>query len=223
MSSITKLPCEVMTSVMRELGNIRFLLPCLLTCRYFYSCFKADLHLAADILEQQLTPALVPYAIAVLEASQLNPRTGPLVLELLKTFIKEPSKLRSQFRTLPVPLLVKMGKLHDPIQSLATQFADHAWAHIINDQGSQTDRNICLSPTENYRFCRAFYKFELFCNLFRSTMPTGFVSVSDEERRWFFAQYGPWENEQLASVHDFLELKFSEGKLLIRKNDSFYS
>ncbi|KAF3074796.1 hypothetical protein CFAM422_003079 [Trichoderma lentiforme] len=219
MTSITKLPCEVMTSIMRELGNIRFLLPCLLTCRYFYACFKADLHLAADILEQQLTPALVPYAIAVLEASQLNPRTGIAVRELLETFIKEPSKLRSQFRTLSVPLLVKIGRLHDPIQSLATQFANNAWAHIINDQGSQTDRNICLSATENYRFCRAFYKFELFCNLFRSTMPTGFVSVSDEERRWFFAQYAPWENEQLTSVHDFLELKLSEGSYDVLAHD----
>ncbi|KAL6696337.1 hypothetical protein J3F84DRAFT_373730 [Trichoderma pleuroticola] len=219
MTSITKLPREVMTSVMRELGNIRFLVPCILTCRYFYSCFKGDPNIAVDIFEQQITPALVPYSIALLDATHLDPRTTTSVRELLETLNKEPSKLRSRLRSMPIPLLVEMGKLHDPIQSLATQFANNAWAHISNDQGSQTPRNLRLSPTEYYRFGRAFYRFELYCTLFRSGMLSSFEWDSHDERAWFFAQYAPWENEQVGSAHDFLELKLAEASYDVLAHD----
>ncbi|KAL7909377.1 hypothetical protein GGI35DRAFT_449726 [Trichoderma velutinum] len=70
MTSIAKLPCEVMNSVMRNLVSVSFLLSCLLTCRYFYSCFKENPSVAADNLKQQVTPALVPYSIAVSESSR---------------------------------------------------------------------------------------------------------------------------------------------------------
>ncbi|KAL7952235.1 hypothetical protein V8C34DRAFT_319219 [Trichoderma compactum] len=164
MTSITKLPCEVMTSVMRNLGSVRFLLPCLLTCRYFYSCFKENPGVAADILEHRL-------------------------------------------KTLSVALLTKLGTLHEAVHSMTTQFSKNAWAHILNDQGSRTPHSLSLSPTEYYRFCRAFYRFELYCNLFRSSMPSNIASFSEDDRVWFFAQHAPWENEQLGNAHDFLELQ----------------
>lgn len=215
MTSITKLPCEVMTSVMRNLGSVRFLLPCLLTCRYFYSCFKENPGVAADILEQQVTPALVPYSVAVLESWHLRPRTGTLIRKLLEALYMEPSKLRSRLRTVSVPLLIKLETLHEAIHSMTTQFSNNAWAHILLDQESRTPHNLSLSPTEYYRFCRAFYRFELYCNLFRSSMPSNIASFSEDDREWFFSQHAPWENEQLGSAHDFLELQLFKGQLLM--------
>ncbi|EHK16882.1 uncharacterized protein TRIVIDRAFT_206460 [Trichoderma virens Gv29-8] len=219
MASITKLPCEVITSVMRDLGNIRFLLPCLLTCRHFYACYRENPSVAADILQQQVTLALVPYSIAVLEASHLNPRTGVAVRELLKMLYTEPSRLANRLRTMPVPLFMKMGHMHDAIHDLASQYSSHAWTQISNGQPMQAFSGLSLSRTEYYRFCRAFYRVELYFSLFRNSTSSNIASFSDDDREWFFSQHAPWENEQLSGAHDFLELKISKASYDILAHD----
>ncbi|KAI5863973.1 hypothetical protein GGS23DRAFT_596457 [Durotheca rogersii] len=211
MSSITKLPCEVIVLVLRDLGNMRSLLPCLLTCRYFYSCFRENPGVAADILRQQVTPALIPYSIAALEASRLNPRTGAAVQELLETLYTEPSKLADRLRTMSVPLLAKMGNMHEATHSLATTFANSSWTCLSNDQGSRISGSLSLSSAEYFRFCRAFYRVELYFCLFRTSTPSTAAELldgSDKER--FLSKHAPWENEQLGCALEFLERQLSE-------------
>ncbi|KAI1091387.1 hypothetical protein F5B19DRAFT_276031 [Rostrohypoxylon terebratum] len=85
MATFTGMPCEIVISILQELCNIRLLLPSLLTCRHVYSCFKENPGVAAEILQRQMPPAIIPYSIAVLEASRPSPRNQTIVHKLLET------------------------------------------------------------------------------------------------------------------------------------------
>ncbi|MBE3046092.1 hypothetical protein IMZ48_26845 [Candidatus Bathyarchaeota archaeon] len=92
----------MVTTILKNLENVRFLLPALLTCRHIYACFTQNPTLVADILHQQVTPGLVPYAVAVFESSRLDPRTETTVTELLATLYTQRAKLVNQLRTTPL-------------------------------------------------------------------------------------------------------------------------
>ncbi|KAI0897554.1 hypothetical protein F4806DRAFT_462652 [Annulohypoxylon nitens] len=207
MATFTTIPCEIMISILRELGNVRFLLPSLLTCRHVYSCFKENPGVAAEILQRQIPQVVIPYSIAVLEASHLSPRDKTLVHELLETLYTQPSKFTERLRTMPVPLLTKMGHIHGVVHDLATDFASSAWTRLSKDIGSKVAGCLILSPSESLRFCRAFYRVELYFRLFRCR--NSLTTIPFHEHR-FFSNQPPWEKEQLASVQDFLELKLSK-------------
>ncbi|KAI1456017.1 hypothetical protein F4805DRAFT_433580 [Annulohypoxylon moriforme] len=216
MSTFTTIPCEIIISVLRELGDVRFLLPTLLTCRYVYSCFKENPGVAADILQRQIPPAILPYSIAVLEASHLSPRNETSVHEFFEALYTQPCKFTERLRTLPVPLLTRMGHIHGVIHDLATDFASSAWTLLSKDQGSEVAGSLTLSPAEYFRFCRAFYRVELYFCLFRCN--TDLTSVPFCDHR-FFSTLPPWEKEQLASVQDFLELKLSKASYDVLAHD----
>lgn len=166
---------------------------------------------AQDIIREQITPALLPYSVAWLESSRLpKPPTSNSIDELLDTLYNEPVQLEARVKKLSQRDLVHLGHLHDVIGSLATNFMRQAWVFLV-------PRLPVLSSTEHYRACRAFYRFELLCSLFRSTSD---ASEEGFERRLFLSRHAPWENEQIGCIHDFLEQKLSRGKHLPRINSS---
>ncbi|KAI1385952.1 uncharacterized protein F4822DRAFT_414582 [Hypoxylon trugodes] len=213
MSTLTEMPCEIIISVLRELDDVRFLLPSLLTCHYVYSCFKQNPGVAVDILQRQIHLAIIPYSVAVLEATRLDPRYDTDVYELLGTLYTEPSKFTERLRTMPVPLLARMGHVYELIHTFATEFASSAWTHLSTDQESEVAGSLVLSPSEYIRFLRNFYRVELYFCLFRSAPNTPF-----REQLFFFNQ-PPWETEQVACVHDFLELKLSKASYDVLAHD----
>lgn len=211
MSVITKLPYELVASVLRKFDNVRFLPPSILTCRHFYSSFKEHPDVKYEVLRRQVTSDLLPYAVAVMEASRLpHPLTGASIQGILDALYNEPAKLVTQLRTVPLPVLLKMGQTHDVIQSLAADFATDAWT-LLSQTDPGVSGNLVLSPKESFRFRRAFYRVELFFNLYRSRGVGLSDSFSDSDYRRFLSKHPPWENEQLGCVHDYLEKKFSEG------------
>lgn len=82
-----------------------------------------------------------------------------------------------------------------------------AWSYLGQD-------GLMLSSTERQRVHRAFYRVELFFHVFRYIQP-GMDHFPTEDSVLFARRHYPWENEQLACVHDFLEKKFSGGTHVI--------
>lgn len=68
-----------------------------------------------------------------------------------------------------------------------------------------------LSSAETFQFFRAFYRVELYFNLFRGGSFSAGGDLEDEQTRLFFGRYSPWALEQMACVHDLL-IVISEGK-----------
>ena len=70
-----------------------------------------------------------------------------------------------------------------------------------------------LSVPERTRILRAFYRFQLFCNLFGLVhdFTSTYRTLSVEERlRLFLCIYEPWEIEEIACVDYFAKCKFEE-------------
>lgn len=210
MAVITDLPCEVVATVLRNLGDIPSFSASLITCRYIYTSFQQNPSLGADILQEQIGTDLLPFAAAALEASHLNLHTEAVVHELLETLYTEPHRLTALLRTMPISFLARIGHLHEVIHGLTSKFASNALTQLVDEPPTAAGPPP-LSPSEHFRFCRAFYRAELYFRLFRREFGVGILSVTENEKAWFFSRHPPWENEQLSCAYDFLELTFAKG------------
>ena len=205
---ITDLPCELIASFLRSLDSIDSLLPSLLTCRPFYMAFKQHPDIIPGIIKQQIPPALLPYSVTVLEASRLpHPLTEASIQELVGAVYDEPAKLVARVQTMAIPDLKEMGRTHDVIQTLVTDFATDAWAFL-----SPGNSDIVLLPTESYCFFRAFYRLELFFSLFRGWNQLNGSGAGNIENKLLLSKYKYVEKEQLMCAHDFLEKRLVQGE-----------
>ncbi len=203
MPCITELPCEIVGTILKNLDHLRSLPAALLTCRHFYTSFKESHGVEVSILRNQITPALLPHAVALMEASRLpRPIAASSVISLLDELYRSPASLVARVSALPLPVVRSMGRTHDAIHALATGFATSAWQRI----SASPTTSVVLSPTEYFRFCRDFYRVDLFYTLFRDG---GF---DDPVNPSFLRRHHPWEDEQLASAYDYLEESFAQGE-----------
>lgn len=187
----------------------------LLESRHFPSeigKFKETQHVdAASAVRLRITPALIPYTIALVEASRLpRPLVERSVMDLLDKLYSRPDRLGQtacvHSETLPSGLVQQINQTYDKIDTMTTDFAACALERI-SPGGRTASTSLPLSPAEHFRFCRAFYRVELVSTLFR-------CGPSHEDmNRWFFSRHPPWENEQLACVYAYLETKLDQGSL----------
>ncbi|KAI0544287.1 hypothetical protein F4679DRAFT_589652 [Xylaria curta] len=207
MARVTDLPCEVIIAVFKQLNRIRFLLSCLLTCRHFYYSYKANPRLAIEIIKQQVGPALLTYSIAAQEASRSpSPHVRLSATKLLETLRNKPDILIDRLRDYPLVALVQLGHMHDLVEKYANEFAAEAWRYTNEPLLQPSDRfpfsdRLSLSPTEQFRFYRAFYRVELYFRLFRDDNTRTLIDQ-------FFSGHSPWENEQLACINKYLCQKY---------------
>ncbi|KAI0967016.1 hypothetical protein F4678DRAFT_447161 [Xylaria arbuscula] len=221
MATITRLPCEIIAGIFRKLDNIQSLLPSILTCRHFYLSYKESPSLALDILHHQIGPALLPYSIAVLEASCMA-RTRSSIQQLLDTLHNEPAVLTRRLHDIHLSGLIEMGGTHDLVKNFADAFASDAWSLVLSHslvQGQGQSDGLVLSPTEEFRFYRAFYRVELFLRLFRDDSIQVSSIFEDEQVDMFLSRHPPWVNEQLGCVHDYIEKRFSQASRDVLAHD----
>ncbi|KAF6791032.1 hypothetical protein CSOJ01_14430, partial [Colletotrichum sojae] len=175
--SNTDLPCELVASVLGSLDDLRSLSSVLLASRHIYASFKAVPGIEASIIRRQVTPGLVPYAIAVLEASHL-PRERHLItgvvsadrkaiIRLLDELNDRPTELLARLSSMPRSDLRKISDMHRLIHTLSMDFANNAWSHICGGNSAEAVTAVVLSAEEYRRYCRSFYRAELFYSLFR--------------------------------------------------------
>ena len=180
-----------------------------------------------DILRRLIPPRLLPLALATYEAASIDYSDGDLVRRLLD----RPQAGQAQaFSPWPVPLtrrvVAAMERVHLMVQYFTADLAQQAIPRF--NRIFETARPETSSPSEELRILRAFYRFQLYCNIFgRKSMDTARKATrpppdwpveklggkSREEMRWelecFFWPWPPWVNEQLACVFEYLEATLS--------------
>ncbi|EPE32081.1 hypothetical protein GLAREA_12163 [Glarea lozoyensis ATCC 20868] len=222
MPNLVDLPYEVIASILRNLDNVRDLLPCLLTCQHVHTTFKEYPMLKEDIFRRQVIPTLLPYSIALVKASHLPvPHTSSSIQALLATLYDEPGQLVTLLNTMPLSDFSQMGHIHDVIESLAISFANDSWALQRHDDPSLPD-DLVLSEKEHFRFCRAFYRAQLFFNLFPGTEDEPYDTAESRDVVWFLSMHAPWENEQLSCVQDYLQEIFFKASFDVIAHDVHY-
>ncbi|KAF5485986.1 hypothetical protein CGCF413_v014070 [Colletotrichum fructicola] len=219
MTLITDIPCELIAAILRSLDDLRSLTPALLSCRHIYSSYKQSPNIAAAILRQKVTPALLPCAVAASEAYSLpRPRDGDTIQGLLDALYQEPLSLANRVTSLPMTTLMGMSRTHDMILALTTEFANDAW-----DRLRQADDSLpltaSLSTTEQFRFCRSFYRIEIFYGLFTGRSSNPNTIFEESVNSWFFSKHPLWENEQLGCIHDFLEARLAKASIDVLAHD----
>ncbi|EPE32077.1 hypothetical protein GLAREA_12159 [Glarea lozoyensis ATCC 20868] len=214
MSTIANLPLELIAAVLQKLDNVHSLLSSLLTCRAFYSSFQEYPSLIrAEVFRRQLTPALIPYSVAVMEASRIpRPHSDASIQALLATLYDEPEELTApaRFNQIPEPYLLEMIRTQVIIERFVNDYATEAWS-LLEKEDPNLPSNVMLSEAEHTRFCRAFYRLELFSTLFPSS-----INGADSYRKgtnWFMSRYSPWESEQITSIYYFLKEKVIEASV----------
>jgi hypothetical protein len=228
MASISSLPLHLVADILRLLDNIQQLPPILLSHRIFYSALLDTPSLPVDIIRNQIPDNLLPQAFAAFKSQKSVRETSGISVEEFLTHCYDNSLQNvdgSQFH-LTVGQALEVVRVNDALSGLRDEFA---LCSLKKLHGANQDESISsdygLSSSESYRISRAFYRFQIYRNLFLDMEQEIdlFPSYDDDEdedmsfdnelKKLFFDRHSPWVNEQLACVHGFLETRLTGGKL----------
>ncbi|OIW26643.1 hypothetical protein CONLIGDRAFT_707031 [Coniochaeta ligniaria NRRL 30616] len=204
MAVFTDLPLEVVAEVLKNLDSLESLSQIVLTCRHIYSAVKEIPAVVAATIRNEIPHALLPYAVAVQQAQDLViPREY-----ILHNLYERPAFLAAHLTRQPMSKVRMLLQTYKIIQKRATELATISWARVSRFLPPHPPA-LFLSPTENVRFCRAFYRVELWHAVFDYDPQAANYWAEDNE--WYFSRFRPWELEQFRIVYRFLGQRLTEG------------
>ena len=192
------LPVELVLVILGSCSDIQSLAATALSCITIYQIFlERQAELVPLVLFRDMDDELMPEAIAALESSRSKSTwTRPAILNFIarnfeeRTIVDRPWNLADA---------LSVVRLHHQIKGLAIDCATQAKLTRYKDSDGSA---LTTSKSELNRYERAFYRFELYCNLYHNI--TNPVISLEDQRVFFFSKFSPWENEQLACVHAYL-------------------
>ncbi|KAN0096775.1 hypothetical protein V8E51_015580 [Hyaloscypha variabilis] len=168
----------------------------------------------SQIVCNQITPAILPLAINVLQQSYLRSHRRPCskVLEFLETF-KEPQSILPQ-NTFSLEISKRLLKTHYIVEYFADAFItdrlNRLSKYIPQIAPLLVDANATLGilGIEHHRLTRAFYHLELYGTLFYDPEIADDVITAQEQSSLFLAMLPDWEIEELSGYLDQVEEDF---------------
>lgn len=153
-----------------------------------------------------LDPKLLREVLALGRSIQISVWSREAVLEILDTYFSVQPTIKTIMWDMSTAM--KIHQLQTLVECFAAEFAADARGR---DSLTDDDSSLKSAPTtsELRRFQRNFWKFELYCNLFRKITPRNrrirqHRFSTDEQKSIFFDHFTAFENEQLGCVHDYL-------------------
>ncbi len=233
---IHSLAIEVVAEILAGLDSSS-LSSALLAHPLFWSTFQAyQQQILREILRRLIPPQLFPLAFVTYEAASIDYSDWNLIRRLLdrlqadqaRVFGASPTPSSTWPLTLTRRMVAAMESAHLMVEYFTADFAQQAiprFCHIFETKIPET-----RSLSEELRISRAFYRFQLYSNIFgrkslecaRQTTRT--IASEDwlvqtlpgktrEEMRCelesFFWPWPPWANEQLICVFEHLEAVIS--------------
>jgi hypothetical protein len=193
-SPLEQLPLEAKQAILSALTDLTTLKATALTCSSLYSAFKnAEELIITQVLLNEVGIDVLPEAI-IAHASKTGAKPEAFTSEHLQT--RNPlRKVRWKFsEALPLSNSAKY------VNYFACDFAKSGLATKLDVSALDPSRE------ELDRIKRAFYRFEIYSNIFPSMGPPEqrLPPIQNMAPATFFENFSPWENEQLACVHDYL-------------------
>ena len=192
-----------MQAIFLFLPDIASLKSIRLTCSSFY-CTYADAEsvILNGILCSQIGSAMMPMALILSKAYDIPPWSEPEVLDYLSHLHEYRARKLPMMWTFPNAL--RVSQLHYHVEYFANDFATEKLASEAQPRPS---------IQEEHRIQRTLYLWELFCILYRTQSQDPFsqmVSVG-QRRGILFPKFAPWEHEQMACIHEYIETKLKTG------------
>lgn len=230
------LAVEVVAQILACL-DCQSLLSAILAHPLFHVTFQVfQQRILKEILLRLIPLQLLPLAFATYEAESIDYSDWNHIRRLLDRVNVGQGQASSPSPGLPpLPLTHRMvaeiERVHFMVGYFAADLAQQAiprFNHIF-----ETTRLTTSSPCEELRILRAFYRFQLYCNIFgrkaieiarQANLTT--PGIEDEDWAWltlprkspedlrrelesFFWPWPPWANEQLGCVFEYLETVIS--------------
>lgn len=113
---------------------------------------------------------------------------------------------------------LRAAQLHDAVQQLRDLLAERGLQVFYQTRPwpAPADyyhgRRQPLSPTEDFRICRALYRFQIYSNLFFDRPAP--LETDGSHKALFFGRHAPWVNSQLGFVYEYLERRVRVGELI---------
>jgi hypothetical protein len=201
-SPLETLPVETRQAILAELPDVRYLKSAALSCPSLYHAFvSAERILTCKVLQRQIPRDVLPEAVAALQSASVNPWPRLETQNFMSKYFFTRRRPRPKWN---LSQALSMVTLYDHVKFFAKQFSYDA----LNS--SQLENSIYPpSRAEIARIERALYRFQIYCNLFPGLKRPLFDASF--QKSVFFNKFSPWENEQVAAIHDYLHRCVSPG------------
>ncbi|MCJ1397543.1 hypothetical protein MMC11_000737 [Xylographa trunciseda] len=192
------LPVDLKLTILKSVDDIVSLLALSRTCRTMYALFDSPRNsMLSSVLEHVLPHEIRYEAIAVIKSAKL---VNPAKEDVLR-FLEEQLFARSGDAALTEVGLPELARQHILVEWFTHDLCATVKARRLLDTGVNIEP-FGLSTTERIRIHRAFYRFQLYCNLFSITNPRRLEDYYARDA--FFARFPTWEVEEFACIQDYL-------------------
>ncbi|RSL92240.1 hypothetical protein CEP52_013929 [Fusarium oligoseptatum] len=208
---LESLPLHVISQILEHLGTIQQLGMTVLSHRVFYTALKDNLHsVVGGILTRQIPEHVLPFAVTLRESERIKPGDHKAIAQFLSRFeaaVLDPAATLASLNKLSLSDYADLSRTYAAVESLRRGISKDA-IHLVNKFGLL--QSPILSQSESFRLDRAFFRYQIMCNLF---CPPDASSPQDELEdlaEKYFSMFSPWVNEQLVCVYAYLERKVRE-------------
>lgn len=208
-SSLEEFPTEIWLTIFRAISDVPTLRALALTNSALHKIFiknTPSIFLAA--VSNHIPAAILPEAIAAWSSSKIKPWSKLRVRAFLQEYhANREAQLSQPWKPSETQEIIKLSQ---HCRFFSSEFS--AAVLSTNPISGSSTPSLPPSRLELNRIERAFYRFELYCNLFRKQFPSqqsGQRFHENEKREMYFEHYAAWENEQLACVYEYLLRRIS--------------
>lgn len=196
------LPTEILQLILSRAPDAQTLQNLILSDPSFGRAFSAAQKLILnDVLVRQFRPRVLSDALATLSLTLCPPKDRHGVEEFLS---QHKPNLQTAPKNWTLNDALNLHQIHENVEYFANDFISSLSTHPIT--GDPLSEPIVLSSGERDRIYSTMYRFDLYCKLFSLSKLD-----SDERRKMFLDKFSPWENEQMATIYEYLFGKLSIG------------
>ncbi|KAF6220122.1 hypothetical protein HO133_003253 [Letharia lupina] len=221
-ASLEGLPVEIQSAVLLNIRDIASLKGLIHASPKYHSAYLSQRHaILKRVLFNSIHPDALYDAFSAINSSRTLTSNIEDRVGRVKAFLSE-YKDNCDTWTSPEHLdlesAYRLARLQNQVQHATEDLCKLAFSsHQLT--GNQVRHWEQLSSNESRRFYRAFYRFEIFCNLFRNwdtppddeSLPNASSEDGDstseldsiEKSSRFLGLFNPWEVEELACVRDY--------------------
>ncbi|KAK4033116.1 hypothetical protein C8A01DRAFT_40438 [Parachaetomium inaequale] len=204
-ATFASLPHDVLAIILRHSPDLDTFLSSIASCRAFFNAFKnAPTSLTKSLVDREVGD-LLPQATFVVLARDARPHAhspaemAQAISQLLSRWADESVVLTHRWSLAEGIAAIRLDRIIGDLARRSAAFC-LSWLEKLSGHSQESP-----SDSELARIKRALYRFELNCRLLPPVLDEEAADPVLEAGQLVFLQQGhPWENEQLASVHESL-------------------
>jgi hypothetical protein len=215
-NSFDSLPSEIQACILKSLPDIKTLLTLLRASPRFLQVYRQVRQDAiSSIVCNQITPAVLPLAISVLNLKHMRSHRHPRsdVFAFLETFKQSLPPLLE--KRLSIENAKELLRVHYVVEYFVEEFLTDRLKKLsgqlpqITPAMVESKEVVGFTGIEHQRLFRAFYHMELYGILFEDAELMTDNITAEQQSSLFFAKLTDWEQEEFLCVRQFLFDGFS--------------